>query len=201
MELAILMPLFLVALINASVPGPVLLLVIARAARRGVGAGLAASLGATLAVALILSLVWIVLLGAVQLAPQVFAWLKLAGIVLLVWLGIRMLRDASVPHPPRAPRRHLGDVGAGLALGLSSPFNLVFLLALLPQFVDPAALSVAQALSTSALILLGTAIPKLLATMIVTLHASRAPFASTWLGRAGGLALLGFAGIAAATPV
>jgi len=196
-----LLPLFLAALINASVPGPVLLLVVARAGRRGAGAGLAAALGATLAVALILALVWTVLLGAVQLAPEIFATLKLAGIGLLLWLGLRMLREAGVPHPAQPPRPHLGDIGAGLALGLSSPVNLVFLLALLPQFVDPAALSVDRALSASALVLVGTAIPKLLATMVVTLQSSRAQLAPAWLVRAGGLALLGFAGLAAATPV
>ena len=193
--------LFLAALVNAAIPGPVLLLVIARAGRRGAGAGLAVSLGATLAVAILLGVVWMVLLGAVQMAPQILATLKLAGIVLLVWLGLRMLHEAGVPHPGHAPRLHLGNVAAGLALGLSSPFNLIFLLALLPQAVAPAALTVERAVLASALVLLGTAIPKLLATMIVTLHTRRTPVPSAWLARAGGLALLGFAGFAAAMPV
>jgi hypothetical protein len=62
-------------------------------------------------------------------------------------------------------------------------------------------LACSWAMILGTLSLSGTAIPKLLATMIVTLDTGRAPVAPSWLGRAGGLALLGFAGLAATTPV
>jgi threonine/homoserine/homoserine lactone efflux protein len=62
---------------------------------------------------------------------------RLGGIVLLIGLALTMLaapRAAGRAHS--LVRWRLSDGAMGLVAGLSSPMNLVFILALLPQFVD-----------------------------------------------------------------
>ena len=121
------------------VPGPQMIFVMTQAAWRGPKAGAAALAGLQLGNA-----TWFVLaglgLGALALAwPGAFTLLTAAGALYLAWLGLQALRhagqveaDGTAP-PPRASGNALRD---SLAVSLSNPKSLIYVVALLPAFVD-----------------------------------------------------------------
>ena len=119
-------------------PGPQMVFVMTQAAWRGPRAGAAALAGLQLGNA-----TWFVMaglgLGTLALAwPAAFTALTAAGALYLAWLGLQAWRHAGAQPlaeaPPRASRHALRD---SLAVSLSNPKSLVYVLALLPPFVDP----------------------------------------------------------------
>jgi threonine/homoserine/homoserine lactone efflux protein len=123
-------------------PGPQMVFVLTQAAWRGPRAGAAALAGLQLGNA-----TWFLMaglgLGTLALAwPGAFTALTAAGALYLAWLGIQALKGAgrhagtepTPPAPQRASRHALRD---SLAVSLSNPKSLVYVLALLPPFVDP----------------------------------------------------------------
>lgn len=123
-------------------PGPQMVFVLTQAAWRGPRAGAAALAGLQLGNA-----TWFVMaglgLGTLALAwPGAFTALTAAGALYLAWLGIQALMGSRrhagtepATQPPRRASRHaLRD---SLAVSLSNPKSLVYVLALLPPFVDP----------------------------------------------------------------
>jgi threonine/homoserine/homoserine lactone efflux protein len=125
-------------------PGPQMVFVMTQAAWRGPRAGAAALAGLQLGNA-----TWFVMaglgLGTLALAwPGAFTALTAAGALYLAWLGFHALNLAGrhtgtqppdEAPPPRSSGRHaLRD---SLAVSLSNPKSLVYVLALLPPFVDP----------------------------------------------------------------
>ena len=131
MGFAALAALFLASAINAGLPGPCVMLTAGRTAGSGWRAGAAVSLGVLVADALLVAVALVALVGAVKLSPSALVTMKWAGVIALVVLAVRSLRPAG----PAAPAARLSprDWAAGFAVGLSSPYNLVFFLALLPQ--------------------------------------------------------------------
>jgi homoserine/homoserine lactone efflux protein len=124
------------------VPGPQMLFVMTQAAWRGPRAGAAALAGLQFGNA-----TWFVMaglgLGTLALAwPGAFTLLTAAGALYLAWLGVQALRHAgrlgdpteAEGAPQRATRHALRD---SLAVSLSNPKSLIYVLALLPPFVDP----------------------------------------------------------------
>jgi threonine/homoserine/homoserine lactone efflux protein len=122
-------------------PGPQMVFVMTQAAWRGPRAGAAALAGLQLGNA-----TWFILaglgLGALALAwPGAFTTLTAAGALYLGWLGLQALRkaghagtsDEAEAAPRRAGRHALRD---SLAVSLSNPKSLIYVLALLPPFVD-----------------------------------------------------------------
>lgn len=118
-------------------PGPQMVFVMTQAAWRGPRAGAAALAGLQLGNA-----AWFVLaglgLGALALAwPGAFTVLTAAGALYLAWLGLQALSHAGESEagemPRRAGRNALRD---SLAVSLSNPKSLIYVLALLPPFVD-----------------------------------------------------------------
>ena len=123
-------------------PGPQMVFVMTQAAWRGPRAGAAALAGLQLGNA-----TWFLMaglgLGTLALAaPGAFALLTAAGALYLAWLGVQALSHArrradaasSGEAPHRKSRHALRD---SLAVSLSNPKSLVYVLALLPPFVDP----------------------------------------------------------------
>jgi threonine/homoserine/homoserine lactone efflux protein len=120
-------------------PGPQMVFVMTQAAWRGPRAGAAALAGLQLGNA-----TWFVMaglgLGTLALAwPGAFTALTAAGAIYLAWLGLQAWRHAGTQPPDEAPRRTLGRhaLRDSLAVSLSNPKSLVYVLALLPPFVDP----------------------------------------------------------------
>ncbi|AYJ49954.1 homoserine/homoserine lactone efflux protein [Rhodococcus sp. P1Y] len=79
-------------------------------------------------------------LGAVLAQSSVaFSVIKWFGVAYLVYLGIRQWRAAptEVAQTPPVADRGLAMLGRGFLVNASNPKAVVFMLAILPQFVDP----------------------------------------------------------------
>src|SRR5216684_3244271 len=73
-------------------------------------------------------------------SAQLFAVLKLAGALYLIWLGIRTVREAG--HLPTEPTGAIGFKRAfqdGIVVEALNPKTAAFFLAFIPQFLEPAA--------------------------------------------------------------
>jgi threonine/homoserine/homoserine lactone efflux protein len=122
----------------AVVPGPTVTVIVASSLARGTRAGLMNVLGTQ---AGMLSMVLVVAFGleaVVAFVGWAFDWIKLAGAAYLIWIGLNMLRSdgrlgEGRDRPPRTP---FEDVVRGFLVIWSNPKALIFLGALLPQFVD-----------------------------------------------------------------
>ena len=123
-----------------AIPGPTVLLVVSYALGAGRRSGFATVPGVTLGdfTAMTISLLGA---GAVLAASAtLFTALKLAGAAYLVWLGIQLWRapvtgaDTGVAVTA-SPRRMFWNAWLVTAL---NPKGIVFFIAFVPQFVDPA---------------------------------------------------------------
>jgi len=130
----------LAALIIAAIPGPGIFYVAARTLSGGRRAGIASTFGTALG-----GLAHVIAGGlgvsAIILASaQLFAVLKLAGALYLIWLGIRTVREAG--HLPTEPTGAIGFKRAfqdGIVVEALNPKTAAFFLAFIPQFLEPAA--------------------------------------------------------------
>jgi threonine/homoserine/homoserine lactone efflux protein len=129
----------LVSGLSSLVPGPSMLFVMGQAMWRGARSGAAALAGVQLGY-----IGWWLLaaLGLGTLAatfPLAFRALAIGGAVYLGWLGVQALRHVGAVadtggKPARKPSRHAFRDGVFVAL--SNPKALVYIVALLPLFVD-----------------------------------------------------------------
>lgn len=128
----------LAAVLIAITPGPGAVLSMSIGMRYGYRSALRAILG--LQAALLLQLVVVALgLGALLAASETaFGLLKLAGAAYLIWLGVQKWRA-----PVAAVVATSGDLSKrglfvqGLLVNLTNPKAIVFIGALVPQFIDP----------------------------------------------------------------
>lgn len=132
---------FVAVTVTASiVPGPQMLFVMGQAAWRGTRAGVSALAGLQIGNAIWYLLAALGLGTLAKAAPMAFTLLTLAGAGYLAWLGIGALRYASPQaatapaHRPRQMSRHA--FRDSLLVSASNPKSLVYMLALLPPFVD-----------------------------------------------------------------
>lgn len=188
----------LVSGLTSAVPGPSMLFVLAQAVWRDSRSGMAALFGVQLGYVL-----WYVLaaLGLGTLArevPTAFTILAILGSLYLGWLGLQALRHAGKSgEDPRGPtrKRSAHPLRDGLVVAISNPKSLIYIVALLPPFVDPRNAVVPQ------LLLLGTiAISLDVALGLVYIAAgsrlSRAmsqPSTRRWLDSGVGLVFIGIA--------
>jgi homoserine/homoserine lactone efflux protein len=83
-------------------------------------------------------------LGAILMASTTaFEIMKWCGALYLMWLGIQKFREEPVPFEEIAARTEFKDTTTkgiflqGFLVSQTNPKGLIFLLAVLPQFVDP----------------------------------------------------------------
>jgi threonine/homoserine/homoserine lactone efflux protein len=126
------------ALAIAMSPGPGLLYVAARTLAGGRGEGLASSFGTALGGLVHVAAGAVGVSAMVLASAEAFTFLKLAGAIYLVWVGIKTLREARIDLDVRASAT--GAVRAlreGIVVEALNPKTAAFFLAFLPQFVDP----------------------------------------------------------------
>lgn len=194
----------MVTVANAVIPGPGMLLAVGRSAASGIRAGVHVSLGFAVATLILVLMVWAVMAGAVAISNGGLAILRSIGVGVLILLALALLIGtpvSTVASPGlgagRLARRWLGDVGGGLITGVTSRVHLIFLLALLPQFIDLARLAYRDLALISAVIVLITTIP-MLAVSALGAASDRLGFGwARHVQRGSGVALLAFAGFAA----
>jgi threonine/homoserine/homoserine lactone efflux protein len=120
------------------IPGPSMLYIMGQAVRRGGRSGAAALAGVQL------GYVWWWLLAALGLGtlatafPLAFHVLAIAGALYLAWLGVQAIRHAGEvegarPGSRKPSKRAFRD---GVIVAMSNPKSLVYIVALLPPFVD-----------------------------------------------------------------
>ncbi len=131
-----------VSLAVIAVPGPSVLFAVSRAIAAGRRNALLTVLGNATGVFVQVVFIAIGLGTVVTSSESTYTLLKLVGSAYLVWLGIDAMRhrhdrarvvDARGPVPTATPWRD------GFVVGLTNPKTVVFLAALLPRWVDPAA--------------------------------------------------------------
>lgn len=132
------------------------------------------------------------LLAASTLAFNVVKWF---GVAYLVWLGIAQWRSRAEtirfePDHGATPRRLVLE---GFLVNASNPKGVIFMLAVLPQFIDPSAAQLPQYLICSASLVLTDVVVMSGYTLLAArvLRALRAPHHLRWMNRTfGGLFVL-----------
>jgi threonine/homoserine/homoserine lactone efflux protein len=125
----------------AIAPGPDILLISSRAVARGPLGGALAAFGVVtgLSVHILLAATGLTALFASSMAAfEVIRW---AGVDYLLYLSWGLLRDSGdgpASDPSSATREYSSLFVQGLLTNLLNPKAVLFFLALLPQFVDPA---------------------------------------------------------------
>jgi threonine/homoserine/homoserine lactone efflux protein len=130
---------FLAALLFAYMPGPALIYTAAQTMARGRRAGFMAALGLHLGGYVHVAAATLGLSALFQFVPPLYTALKIAGALYLVWLGISILRRRGEPAAPhvaaRSARRAFVE---SMTVEVLNPKTVLFYVAFLPQFVDPA---------------------------------------------------------------
>ena len=127
-------------------PGPDMTYVATRTLAEGRGAGVASAVGIGAGSLVHTLLAAFGLSSLLIYAPYAFDVVKYAGAAYLVWIAVRLWREAAETRVPVAGAMPLGARRAfaeGLLTNVLNPKVALFFLALLPQFVDPARGSVA----------------------------------------------------------
>lgn len=132
----------LVTATTSMVPGVSMLFVMSQAIWRGTRSGWAALLGMQVGYA-----VWWIFaalgLGTLAAAyPLAFQLLAVAGGLYLAWLGMQAIRHSfhvagDAPQTARKPSRHAFRDGIAVAIG--NPKSLVYMVAIIPPFVNASA--------------------------------------------------------------
>ncbi|HEX6735314.1 MAG TPA: LysE family transporter [Azonexus sp.] len=119
-------------------PGPGAVLSMSTGMRYGYRSALLAILGLQAALLVQLAVVAIGF-GALLAASELgFLILKLFGAAYLVWLGVQRWRALPLPPAANMPVRGRGLFVQGLLVNLGNPKAIIFMAALVPQFIAPA---------------------------------------------------------------
>jgi len=137
------------------VPGPSVLYVVALSLRRGRVAGIVSVFGVGLGAFVHFVAAAVGLSAVLTASASAFAMVKWAGAAYLVFLGVRTLLGRDVVAAPSggAPARSLARIAVqGAIVTVLNPKMALFVLAFVPQFLDPARGAVAwQALLLGAI--------------------------------------------------
>ena len=130
------------ASIVAVTPGPGIFYVLTRSLKGGRGEGVASTLGNSLGGLVHVAAAALGLSAVLMASATAFTAVKLVGAAYLVYLGVRTLLDradhADAPEAAEPDRPRHGDAfRQGVVVEALNPKTALFLLAFLPQFVDP----------------------------------------------------------------
>ena len=147
MTLAVWLGFLLAAILIAVTPGPGAVISMSTGMRHGYWAALTAILGLQAAILLYLLIVALGLGALLAASETAFALVKFIGAAYLVWLGIQRWRAPPLPAdatPDASPVLSKSLFLQGLMVNLTNPKAIVFIGALVPQFVDPVKAQVGQ---------------------------------------------------------
>jgi homoserine/homoserine lactone efflux protein len=127
------------SVVIAVTPGPGAVLSISTGLRHGYPAAIRAISGLETALLIQLGVVALGLGAVLAASSTAFLVLKFAGAAYLIWLGIQKWRAPVVEIDERevAALRSRGLYVQGLLVNLTNPKALVFIVALVPQFISP----------------------------------------------------------------
>jgi homoserine/homoserine lactone efflux protein len=182
----------------ALTPGPAVMCAMSLATRFGFHRAFMGILGIQLGHFLFFGCVAFGLAALLATATTAFTALRIAGAFYLVYLGVRIVvstfRSRSADPPVASPPARAGLLLHGLAIQVTNPKALLFMSALLPQFVQPQ-----HPLPLQLIILLATTIAVDLLVLSAYAYFAvrgarslRASGLTAWLERAFGAALILF---------
>lgn len=122
------------------VPGPNVSLLVANSLRYGARRALVTLAGTSSAIALLLVVASLGITSLMVFLARGFEWLRWAGVLYLVYLGVQHWREAGGDAEPRvtAEVSRAGLYWQGFLVSATNPKTLLFYAAFLPQFLDPA---------------------------------------------------------------
>lgn len=135
----------LVELGLALTPGPNMVYLVSRSISQGWRAGMMSLAGTATGFVVYMMMANLGLAAVFFVVPWLFVALKIAGALYLLWLAYKTLRPGgkSMFETTSLPRDSLGKLfRMGLITNLLNPKVAILYLALIPQFIDPAAGSV-----------------------------------------------------------
>jgi len=194
MQIEILTAYVFTVLVLMSTPGPSHLLMLSNSASNGFRRSMATAAGDLSANMLQMLAAGLGLSALIMAAPKAFVAIKFAGVLYLVWLGIKMLIKSFKPRQvgTAAPRVSLKALYLqGFITSSTNPKAIVFFAALFPQFISGSAPFWPQFIALSAAYILidglflsayGYGASKL--TSVIASRSSR------WIDRAGGVGIL-----------
>lgn len=199
------------SLVLALTPGPAVVYIVARTVSQGRASGLASvagvalgNLGNALGAAFGLAALFAV-------SASAFTLVKLAGAAYLVWMGVKMWREAAhadgatgldLPTTALAATPVAKIFRDGFVVALLNPKTALFFAAFLPQFMSPALPALTQSLSLGALFVLvagSTDLGYVVLASLVAPRLRRAGAARRHGQRAAGTAFIGLGLLAAFT--
>lgn len=195
---------FGISALLALTPGPDNLFVLLQSAQHGWRTGLCVVLGLCLGLVVHTSAVALGLAALLAASSLAFTLLKFVGAAYLAYLAWQALRVPAAANagPAAAPSGRpaagaLRMVGRGVLMNLSNPKVLIFFLAFLPQFADPARASVAPQILLLGLVFMLATLLVFGAIALFSGHfgalLQRSARAQQWLQRTAGLVFLGLA--------
>jgi homoserine/homoserine lactone efflux protein len=186
-----------VLLFFAHPPGPSQLLFIGGSMQHGLRRAMPILTGDLSANSIQIVIAGFGLTSLIALSADAFTVIKWAGVGYLVWMGVRMIRDAAVPRSVK-PSPSVGQLfRRGFMTSAANPYAVIFFAALFPQFIDPTIAVMPQ------VALLGMTYLIIDGAILIAMGAFAAKLVSTfgsrvqkWLGIGSGVGL-----IAAATAI
>jgi threonine/homoserine/homoserine lactone efflux protein len=144
-----------VALALNLTPGADMMFCFGSGLKAGPGAGFAASAGVALGCMVHVTAAGAGLGAMVAASPVAFAAIRWLGVGYLAWLAVKVIRHAG-EMPAAASAGAAGTAfRRGFVVNLTNPKVILFVLALVPQFIDPARAILLQFLTLGGVIALG----------------------------------------------
>lgn len=133
------------------IPGPNVALIVANSIAHGVRYGLLTVAGTSSAMVVQLTLTVLGTTALLKAMADWFEWIRWAGVIYLVYLGIRswMALPVDLTHTPPQPRSARAIWLRGFVVSMTNPKTLLFYGAFLPQFIVPGESAEAQLLLLS----------------------------------------------------
>ena len=119
-------------------PGADMMFCLGQGLRSGTRAAVAASAGISTGAMVHVALAGVGLGALVATVPWLFDVIRWAGVAYLLWLAIGALRSSAIDHAKVKPLSASKAFRQGFIVNLSNPKVILFVLAFVPQFVDPA---------------------------------------------------------------
>jgi threonine/homoserine/homoserine lactone efflux protein len=195
MSLEIYLAYVLASTLLVILPGPTVMLVVANALSRGRPAAMKSVIGVGLGDLTAMAVSFAGLGAVLAASATLFTVLKFVGAAYLVWLGIGLLRAKPDPAAltavePSSGRQLVRQAWIVTAL---NPKGIVFFIAFVPQFMDPAAAALPQFLILGGTFLLIAVLNAAAYAWIAGAVRRRITRVSTlrWINRVGGVVMIG----------
>jgi threonine/homoserine/homoserine lactone efflux protein len=138
MTLTSALALYTTMILLALLPGPGVVVVVARALDSGFRQGLATAMGILSGDFIFIALAIFGLAALTEVMGSFFVIIKYAGAAYLIYLGYQLITSGSIDRPKQAlkPAKYSTNYLVGLATSVSNPKVTLFYLSFFPAFLD-----------------------------------------------------------------